>query len=151
MCLVICRGGWGDPFHLGKSSISSSVCWILACLLFFFFAIWGEGEHAWLTWRCWLPDGPHLLPPCIVFISDRETDPLTKWTYGLQNWEAVWEVGWGRKECRVLSIIKRADITLKVIVLLILIRDKSHNGWYRAKEFPPHENPMRWTLLGLLC
>lgn len=45
--------------------------------------------------------------------------------------------GLGKKKRRVHSIIKLADKTLKVIVLLILIRDKSYNGWYQGCRVSP--------------
>lgn len=91
-------------------------------------AIEEEGDHAWIL-EVLLPGGSQLPAPFIVFVADRETNPVTKCTYGRQSWEAEFGRWIGEQKGRVPAVIKFADTTLKVIVLLILIRDKSHNGW----------------------
>ena len=56
----------------------------------------------------------------------REPSPATK-TGGAEL---------GKKKSGVSFRIKLADVVLKVIVLLILAGDKSHNGWYLGCCFP---------------
>lgn len=105
----------------------AGVCWSLASPVF------GHPSKGRVSiWRYyWLPDGLHLLPPFIAFTPKRETNPVIK--TGRLSLGGKWE----RKKSGVLFRIKLADITLKVIVLLILIRDKSHNGWYQGRRVSP--------------
>lgn len=48
----------------------------------------------------------------------------------------VWEVGWGLKG-RAPPAVQLADTTVTVTVLLILIPDKPHNGWYQGCRVSP--------------
>lgn len=71
--------------------------------------------------------------PFIAFISNRVTQ-TGRLSLGGEL---------GKKKSSVPFRIKLADITLKVTVLLILILDKSHNGWYLGCSVPPCENTVR--------
>ena len=57
---------------------------------------------------------------------NREPSPATK-TGGAEL---------GKKKSGVSIRIKPAGVVLKVIVLLILVGDKSHNGWYLGRCLP---------------